>query len=956
MLHHFGHHFRSMAVRGLAFTAAAALLTFNPAAADASGALIESGALSRVASEAQDTPTSPAVDAQEAAPQAAAGGDAEAEDGETEESDEKSLEETVADYEQIDSLFTLYRDPESGKLFMEVSDEQLGQEYIYFVHTVDGVPAAGHFRGFYRGEAVFTVQKHYQRIEFVGENTRYHFDEDSALANAADANLTDALVYSGEITATSADGTRYLIEADALFKTEALHRVKLPRLPDASPFQFTLGKLDGDKTKVTEINAFERNLDVVVDYTYNNSNVLSWPSPAITDPRYVTISIQHSFIEMPDDGFTPHFADQRVGYFTHQVTDQTNIDDITPYRDLVNRWRLEKQDPDADLSDPVQPIVFWMEDTTPEQYRDIIRDAALRWNEAFETAGISNAIQVKQQGVDGDCPAGRIDCNVLRWTSSPQPVFGGYGPSFYNPRTGEILGADIMLEMVWLRARNRAANVYEGPAALLNAHADSPTHNLVERAVDIVGQPGGVDRLTALIDDGAFAQARHDRALFAPASGRDGIMHHSLRRHCAHAEYVQHNLRFALQALDARGAPDAEKERLIEESIYELVLHEIGHTLGLSHNMKASQLHPLADLHNVEVTGDTLVGSIMDYAPVNIAPVGVEQGRYYSTRPGPYDKWAIEFGYRPDLDEEARTALLALSTEPALTFGNDADDMRVPGGWGIDPRVMIGDLSSDAIEHSVHRVRLARATLEGLQEKFTQDGESWHALRDAFNLLAVEQAIAGGVAARYVGGVSVERFVAGQPGSEDLTPFEPLDLETQQKAVEVLREYIFAPDAFSVSEDLLKHLQYERRGFDFFGITEDPKIHEMAGFIQANSLAHVMSPVVLRRMTNARLYGNEYTTNDFLGDLTMAVFEDDANDNVNTYRQNLQIQYVSRLIAIVYLPFYDDVAQSAALSQLRQIRGLITPPLFNFTGPEINAETLAHRRHVQLLLFAVGIF
>ena len=131
----------------------------------------------------------------------------------------------------------------------------------------------------------------------------------------------------------------------------------------------------------------------------------------------------------------------------------TTADDVTPYRDPIHRWNLEKKYPEQFVSVPVKPITWWIENTTPLEFRQIIKDGVESWNIAFEDAGFSNAIEVKIQPDTALWDAGDIRYNVLRWTSSPRPPWGGYGPSFVNPRTGEILGADIMLE--WSYITNR---------------------------------------------------------------------------------------------------------------------------------------------------------------------------------------------------------------------------------------------------------------------------------------------------------------------------------------------------------------------------------------------------------------------------------------------------------------------------------------------------------------------
>ncbi len=888
--------------------------------------------------------------------------DGDAEDGDDDKKKkDKTMEEMVEDFEVIEGLFTLYRDKKKGTLYMAVREDQLEKDYIYFSHAVDGTVFGGAFRGQYRGEGIWRLKKYYDRIQLVQENPYYYFDPDSALSRAKDANISKAVIYSTKIKATSEDESTYLLPVDKLFLTETLDRIKQPRLPNTPPFVFGLGKLSKDKTTIAQIRNYPENTDIVVDYAFDNQNILSWPSTSITNPRFVTITLQHSLIAMPDDGFEPRISDQRVGYFEQRVTDLTKTGDVTPYRDLINRWRLIKQDPDAAISDPVEPITFWIENTTPVEFRETIRDATLRWNEAFEAAGFSNAVRVEIQPDDAEWDAGDIRYNVLRWTSSPNPVFGGYGPSFYNPRTGEILGADIMLE--WPSVRN--------DHLFVELFQDGHTHHLglerdqtVEAAIEKIATAAATGDVSA-----AIAELAHNTPV--EPKGPAPMIQHPLHaspelalryhRHCSFTDHMRHQAAFGLHMLDMMDVDELAEEKFVREYIYFLTLHEVGHTLGLNHNMKSSQLHPLADIHDMEKTGGVLHGSVMDYPAINIAPEGTEQGLYWTTRVGPYDKWAIEFGYKPlpsdpDAHEAARNEILARSTDPALAFGNDADDMRAAGWWGIDPRVMVSDLTSDAIGYAAQRIGLVNNTIPQIRERLVDEGETWHQTRSAFNIMIGQYIGSAATISRYIGGVQVERFVAGQQGSEDLQPFTPVDAETQARALEQLRTHIFAPDAFDFPPELLNYLQLERRGFDFFGITEDPKLHEIVLFIQDSPLAHVMSPVVLGRMTNSRLYGNEVTVKAFLSDLSKAIFEDDAQGNVNTYRQNLQIRYVTRLLAIIFLPFYDDVSQSAALAALGEIRQMIAPKFFGFGGPALDAETKAHRKHVQLLLRAVGIF
>ncbi len=802
---------------------------------------------------------------------------------EAEEKKEDNYADAIKAATPVEGLFTVYRDTTDGALQMVIKPEQLDQEYIYFTHVVDGALAGGHFRGQFRDNAVFSIRRRFNKVEFVKENTSFYFDEDSPLNRAASANISPAVLAVEEIVAEDDSTGNLLIKADGLFGTEALAQVKPPSAPGQPPTAFSLGSLSKDKTAIVDVRNYPQNTDVLVRYVYDNPSPLNGGGAAVTDARAVSVTLQHTLLAMPENDYEPLLDDPRVGYFTEQVTDLTSTS-ATPYRDLVRRWHLEKADPSAALSEPVEPIVWWIENTTPLEYREIIRDAALRWNQAFEAAGFKNAVQVQIQPDDADWEAGDLRYNVLRWTSSPTPPFGGMGPAFVNPRTGQVLGSDIMLEYVFIKNRIVWDDLFD-PAAITEA---SPYY-------------------------------------------------------CAQSRQLQMETLLGQAALRAAGASEAEIATLVEQSIYYLVLHEIGHTFGLNHNMRASQMLTPEQTTDWDLTMERgLMGSVMDYPAINIAAPGESQGAYHITKPGPYDVWAIELGYG-DLTDAERAALLARSTEPALAFGNDADDMRSPGK-AIDPRVMIGDLSSDAIAYAEGRLDLVEQTMDGLLEAYTEEGQSYQELLDAYTILTGQIATGANVASRYIGGVYVDRAFAGQPGAT--RPYTPVPVETQKRAMDLLTRSLFAADAFDQPETLYAYLAPQRRGFEFFSETEDPKLHENALTIQQNVLAHLLHPVTLERITDSRLYGNEYTLDEVMADLTNAVFEADARGDVNTFRQNLQLDYASRLVMIVENEEdqYDYVTQSQALAQLRRIETLLG------TKRRGNAETRAHTDH---LLFVI---
>ncbi|MDH3768537.1 MAG: zinc-dependent metalloprotease, partial [Gammaproteobacteria bacterium] len=694
-----------------------------------------------------------------------------------------------------------------------------------------------------------------------------------------------------EIVAEDEETGEILIALDDVLLKEKLQQIKPTPDPDAKPTDaFALGSLSETRNKIAAVNNYPENTAVVAEYVYENPAPVVEGQEDITDSRAVSIRVQHTFVEMPDNDYQPRRDDYRLGYFTSRVTDLTTRSNA-PYRDLIDRWHLVKKNPDAELSDPVEPIRWWIENTTPLEYRDIIAHAALAWNSAFEHAGLSNAIAVAVQPDDADWDAGDIRYNVLRWTSSPNPPFGGYGPSFTNPRTGQIIGADIMLEYSFLTNRLRRQKVLQ---ALSGKHGQPVTGQLV---------------------------------------------------YCSLGHGLQMSNMFGMQALEAVGAKSQLHEQLVYDSLHYLILHEIGHTLGLNHNMRATQLQD-KPFDPDEVDEEGIAGSVMDYPALNVAPPDREQTLFYQTSPGPYDDWVIEYGYSPalsDADEEAErlAGILARSTEPELAFGNDADDMRNPGK-AIDPRVNIYDMGSDAIAYATRRLEHANELLNSLPERHS---ESWQSLHDGYLVMMSEIARSGAVASRYIGGVYVDRTPPDQ--ESDDAPFTPVSFADQKRAMAVLETHIFAPDALAGSADLYTRLQRQRRGFDFWEETEDPKLHEWQLTIQKGVLDHLLHPAVLKRVTDSRLYGNQYELAAVMDDLTDALFAADARSDVNTVRQNLQIEYVNRLAAMVTgdkKATYDYPSQSMALHHLNELKRRLRGKT------DGNEETEAHTGYVLYII------
>ena len=785
-----------------------------------------------------------------------------------------TLAETLKKKTAFDGFLPIYQDKKTGDSLLVIEQGQLDKPFLYFAQTVEGALDAGHFRGSFRQHRLIELRRVFDRIEVVAMTPRYKFDSDNAISKAANANVSEAVLVSTKIVKEE-DG-KIAIKLDDIVENEKLHRISpMPSAdPKADKKRFKVGKLSKNKTKISSIDNFEQNTHVVVDYVFENGTPKVRGGNEITDPRYTTVKLQHAFIELPESNFKPRRDDSRVGYFGKQFDDLTS-DQTFIGKDIINRWHLEKKDPTAAVSDPVKPIVWWIENTTPLEWRDTIRDATLAWNSSFEKAGISNAIEVRIQPDDADWKADDVRYNVLRWTSSPRPPFGGYGPSVANPLTGEIISSDIMLEYSFMKGRWITAQMFTDGASSL----ETPM----------------------------------------PESLSQDEMHY-----CSLGHELNAGMLFGQYANLANGMGDIEKDKLLRQSMYYLILHEVGHTLGLNHNMKATQLHDHKDAHNPEITKGILAGSVMDYPSVNYAPVGMKQGDFYTEKPGPYDDWAIEYGYSqaladPKAEEARLEKILSRSAEPELAFGNDADDMRAPGRH-LDPRINIFDMSSKAVEYARDRFELIKDTSTKLKDKTLAEGRSHHDLVIGANAVFGEFARQAAVVSRYIGGVYVDRTLVGQEGYQQ--PFTPVEVERQKRAMQTLSEYVFAPDAIENMEPLFAYLQRQRRGFDHFGKNEDPKPHRMLLGAQKNVLQHVLHPNVLMRLSDSALYGNEYSVEQMMAELSDAVFKADQKSNINSYRRNLQTEYVEQLIKISGLEKpsrYDNFSKATALYELKEI-------------------------------------
>ncbi len=740
----------------------------------------------------------------------------------------ETIEEFIEDgeYEKLEGFMNILHETEKDKYYLIIEKNKLNKEFIYFTYILNGPQAVGASGGSLGEGYILEFRMFKEDIGLYKINTKFTYDEPNKITQSKLTNIIEAFM--GRFKVEVKEEDRFLISADKLFLSEILTSVT-PNIPReyAEYYDLNLGKLDKEKTYIADIRNYPKNTAVEINYGFFNAQ----PKPsasvdAVADKRYTFISARHLFVEMPDDKFEPRVADQRVGYFSQKVTDLSTYDTY-PARDLMNRWRLVKKNPDAELSEPVEPIVFWVENSTPEEIRPFVVKGIEGWNAAFEEAGFKNAVVAKIQPDDAEWDAGDVQYNVVRWASTPSPRYAGYGPSIANPRTGEIIAADIVQEF-----------------------------NAIKRGYTY-------------------------RKLWGYSEDKDPL----------------------------------------EQWIVSLTMHEVGHTLGLRHNFKSSWIYDADEIHDTSITGKSHIGSVMDYDPINIAPEGKEQGNYFPHAPGLYDRWAIKFGYTPNLSDSEREEILSQSVLPELIYGTDGDAMGSPGS-NIDPRAKRYDLSGDPVKYTSERIDVINSKIKELPSIYLTEGETSTEFRSTFFSLTREKGRFMEGVSRLIGGVYSNRVVNGQEG---ITPFEAVAYDDQKNAMNLISTKLLSNNAFTFDPEILKYLQSEKRAaYSPSRGNEDPQLHDLVLGMQGRVLAHILHPRVMQRLVDSAQYGNTYMPQEVLDDLFNAIFV--QREEVNTFKMNLQSKYTDGLIDALADDSYDEISKSAIYSSLNEIEKFSSRP------------------------------
>jgi hypothetical protein len=375
---------------------------------------------------------------------------------------------------------------------------------------------------------------------------------------------------------------------------------------------------------------------------------------------------------------------------------------------------------------------------------------------------------------------------------------------------------------------------------------------------------------------------------------------------------------------DDKKTPAELPEEFVGQTIKHIVMHEVGHSLGLRHNFKASTLLDLKDVNDKSITREKgLTGSVMDYTPLNISADQSKQGDFATTTIGPYDYWAIEYAYKPISGNEAEELkkIAARSPQPELSYATDEDLWM-----SNDPHVNAYDLGSDPLAYGKDRMALASRLMKDLDSKVVEDGKSWARLRSAFSALLSQYGNSAYLAAVYIAGQNFSRdFKSSDEKSRD--PVSPVPGKRQREALEFLAKEVLSDTSFQFSPKLLRRLTMEHwyhwgsDSFSYNGGVDFP-VYNYILSIQRIPLDHCFDASVLGRLQNQALLcenGDEPLTmaevfrtfsDHVWSELATPAGDDgDRKLELSIIRRNLQREHLRKLSTIVIgsprNPLYD---------------------------------------------------
>ena len=738
------------------------------------------------------------------------------------------------------------------RYFFEIPKSQFGLEFLFNVRLAKTVAGVGN-GGDQMASLVVKWELANEKVHLRQVNHSVAADPNSPIALAVAAANNSSILMTFPVAAFASDGAP-VIDVGRLY-TSDMPEFEIRRRLNATA-------ADASRSYMESITPYPDNVEAEASLTYTRIQPAPGPTQIIVAggmrPGSATVVVHYSLVKLPEHPMMPRLDDGRVGFFGTSRFDYSKEEQRAPRVNYISRWRLEKKNPELAVSEPVKPIIYYIDPATPMKWREWIKRGVEDWQPAFEAAGFRNAIQGKLAPSLEEVPdfsPDNVRYSVIRWM--PSTIENAFGPHISDPRTGEILNANIQMY-----------------------------HNILN-----------------LQRDWYFLQ---------------------------------------VGPLDARAQklplPDDLMGRLLEF----VVAHEVGHTLGFPHNMKASSMYPqknVRDKNWVHTMGHT--PSIMDYSRFNYV-AQPEDGIALEDlipRVGPYDVFATKWGYTPiptaktpddeksKLDEWAReqdkTPWLRFSTSGAN--GSDFGELTEA----------VGD--ADAIQSSAQGLKnLQRVQKMLLSATSTKNGEPYEDLAELYGRMLGQWSLEMNHVAAIIGGFSTQTKYVGQDGRL----FVPVPKARQQMALEFLRDNALATPNWAIDPEILRRI-------------EPTGVLNRIRNAQNGILANVMSTIRFNRLVEQEAVdgASAFTPADFLVGVRRAVWQelDLTNVKIDAYRRNLQRAYLDQVNGKVNGNGLGD-ERSFYRAELRTLRSRVMGALAHAPGRETQAHLEGVRDQIERIL------
>ncbi len=822
--------------------------------------------------------------------------------------------EVTKDTEKLEGLFTLYRQKQKNKIYLEIKPEQLNKNYLATSTLESGIGERGIYSGMPLQDFLFYFKRVDNNLNFIVRNVNFRAREGDPQVRSLARSFSDSVLYTIPIKSINTERKTLLIDLGDLLLTDLAGlslSLGIPGNTDQSYF--------GTAKVFPENLEIESVLNFVSGSGARDNAVQNFES--LADSRGFTLRVHYSLSQLPQNNYHPRLADERIGYFITAYQDLSQDDHGDPFVRYINRWNLEKQDPTAAISPPKKPIVFWIDNAVPYEYRDAIKEGVLMWNKAFLQAGFKDAVEVRQMPDNADWDPADIRYNTIRWINTIDGFFAR-GSSRVNPLTGEILDASILVDGSFVRVLKNDYRQLVQPNQI-----KTPTSLSTLMQSDMLCANGLPTKANS------NSQPQQSQGLLRNLSKLAGENDLCYGMEAAN-QFVLGSMAIALLQ-DTAPTQDQLKE-YIHEQLRLIIAHEVGHTLGLRHNFRGSTLLAPEEMNNKAITSTKgLTTSVMDYIPPNIAPQGTTQGDYFPSMVGPYDDWAIQYGYTaiqattPLGEKPVLEKIAAKSEQPELSYSTDEDR------YDLDPTSNAWDNSNNVLVYSQWQLDNSRVMWDRLNKRYPIKGESYSDLSNRFSTVLGNYFQNIFYTTKYIGGQSFYRLGDSETSSSNRQhrlPFQPVPVEQQRLALQTLQKYVFAEDALNFSPELLNKLAPSR--WYHWGSSPqvgrlDYPIHDLVLFLQSAVLLDLLSSDRLSRLKDIELKSQpekSLTLPELFDTLQNGIWTEvlkpkSKSLKISSLRRGLQRQYLTILTAMVLRKEQvPEDARTLAWYKLRQLR------------------------------------